>query len=384
MPACHWLLLWVLGLQHAIALETVAAPDDIDSVNFLRPKPWTTAAPAASRSPSTTLSAGLATPNDLMPQYFSKRLLVVCLILSVVVLVILHILMIRHLPKEDSEQSFSDTGDLGSMSSSNSAKSKEQLPMERMNTAARHGHKVLVFKYYAITFWCVLLWAGAVATRLWCHFGIPKDCQPHTELVQFVAENHMLVGYSFILGILVGIPNESRFGYVFDFRWRPSEHTGVVISRGWAFMVLFFVSVPAYGALDLIPFLSRFSLTDNTIMGSGYGILLYCLVFGFVGIAGWHLIYAFLINNFEGFCVYTLWRLLIWIVFAAYFFGAHQATYASFHLHHYIVGFIFAVLAEFNHPISLVLLAVASAVMCQGIGAYGADAIYAIDVQDAH
>ena len=90
-----------------------------------------------------------------------------------------------------------------------------------------------------------------------------------------------------------------------------------------------------------------------------------------------------------GFLAYTVSRLAIWSFYSFYLYVAclgsriHEAMLKQMkvrrlrprantagvyvHLHHYIIGFLCAILAEFNHPISLLVLAGGTGIFVQGI-----------------
>lgn len=53
--------------------------------------------------------------------------------------------------------------------------------------------------------------------------------------------------------------------------------------------------------------------------------------------------------------------------------GTHHS---DVHLHHYFTTWIVALFAEFNHPISVILLSVMSSIFVQGIAAYGFDPLF--------
>lgn len=241
----------------------------------------------------------------------------------------------------------------------------ESSPGSGKNTHCRDSYKVAWFQYFAISFWCLLLSTQAAFTRLWCQVGIPRDCQPHTTTVEFVKANHMLLMYGFMLAVFSGINHASRFLYIFDFSFEKP--------RGVAFLAIFFLSSPAWGSLDLVPALSSFSLNEGISWGIVTQLLMVTLIAGSFGAALWHFHHAWVHDIAEGFAAYVATRLVMLLLLVGYFLGSSDLSTVSFHLHHYIIGFYFAVLSEFNHPVSLVLLAAGSGVMAQGIGAYGAD-----------
>merc|ERR1719265_718808 len=126
--------------------------------------------------------------------------------------------------------------------------------------------------------------------------------------------------------------------------------------------------------LDLVPFLSAFSIQ------TGHGTnaaLVAALAFGFLVLVGWHVWFAFENNSLYGFLAYTISRTMLCLLYVAYFAASNTDSDTTFHLHHYLIGFLCATFAEFNHPVSLVLLAAGSGIMVQGMIAYDAD--YMVD-----
>merc|ERR1712039_1147891 len=81
---------------------------------------------------------------------------------------------------------------------------------------------------------------------------------------------------------------------------------------------------------------------------------------------------AFRSNSTPGFIAYVVSRIAVIAFFSGYFIISLQHPSLVFHLHHSYVGFMAASLAEFNHPLSTILLAVGTGVFVQGTAAYHA------------
>merc|ERR1719193_43363 len=193
---------------------------------------------------------------------------------------------------------------------------------------------------------------------------IPEDCRANPSPVQIMADFQYLLSMGFVLAILTGMHWPDRLSYVFSFRW-PNK-------RGPAFLVLYFFTGPAYGALNQIPVLGSFSLT--TIQGPSIALFI-AVLGGAAALFIWHVWVAFRHNSLSGFLAYALSRVALAVFFAGYLIVKAQHQDVKLHFHHYAVGFIIASFAEFNHPLSLVVLACGTAVFVQGIAAYGADEI---------
>eukprot|EP00927_Polykrikos_kofoidii_P086799 TRINITY_DN9832_c0_g2_i1.p1 TRINITY_DN9832_c0_g2~~TRINITY_DN9832_c0_g2_i1.p1 ORF type:complete len:387 (-),score=45.47 TRINITY_DN9832_c0_g2_i1:163-1323(-) len=231
--------------------------------------------------------------------------------------------------------------------------------------ACRDGHRVPWQQYLALAFWFLLLLTQAAFTRWVCHLGIPRDCKAHLDPVKLVHNVHLLIAYGFVVAVLTDLQQPERFGYLFSFREYPY--------RGVSFVVVFFLASPVFGSLDLVPFLKQVSLVTDGSHSLLNNSLLVVLFAGFLALALWHFWWAYRCNPLPGFVAYSVSRLLLWCVYVAYFVVAARDLTITFHMHHYLVGFLLAILAEFNHPVSLLLLSIGSGVMVQGIAAYDAD-----------
>merc|ERR1711924_17213 len=98
---------------------------------------------------------------------------------------------------------------------------------------------------------------------------------------------------------------------------------------------------------------------------------------GFAFLMGWHLFCAWMHNSLTGFLCYLGSRFAVWMFYLLYFLAAASDEIKEkgmyWHIHHYLIAWMCAIFAEFNHPISLLLLAVASGIFVQGIAAYDFD-----------
>ncbi|PSC71850.1 hypothetical protein C2E20_4784 [Micractinium conductrix] len=73
---------------------------------------------------------------------------------------------------------------------------------------------------------------------------------------------------------------------------------------------------------------------------------------------------------------YLLPRLVVLAFFAAWLVALPTSGAYALHLHHYALGFAIAIFAAFNHPVSGLVLALATAVFVQGGAAYGFDPMF--------
>jgi len=220
--------------------------------------------------------------------------------------------------------------------------------------------------YFAIGFWYCLLIANAASVRLFCKLGIPRDCHERTDSVRGLESMDKLLSHGFILAILVALPTSGRFHYLFNFTKEGNF-------RGAIFLVVFFATAPIYGSLDLIPALSTFSLTSGVHKSPLFWLLVFALLVGSAVLVLFHIYWAARYGTWQGFCSYVGSRAMVISMYVLYFNESGKYATMSFHLHHYMVGFLLAILATFDHMLSLLLLAIASGIFVQGLAAYNAD-----------
>lgn len=227
------------------------------------------------------------------------------------------------------------------------------------------SHSIPASQYLLLLCWALLLVLQYCWVRVFCAFGVPRDCQPGDDPIQILSTFQYLLFPGTLLCILTGMHWPDRFFYVFTFtRQQP---------RGFIFLFVFFLSGPLWGCLDLISAFSSFSLTG----GAAVVLVMMVLVIAVVVVV-WHVYLAFRSNSRRGFVTYVLSRLAVIFFYLGYVIIKLQYvnhTGINFHFHHYATGFMLASLAEFNHPSSWLVLAIATAVFVQGLAAYGPDDI---------
>eukprot|EP00403_Amphidinium_massartii_P017512 CAMPEP_0178428270 /NCGR_PEP_ID=MMETSP0689_2-20121128/30189_1 /TAXON_ID=160604 /ORGANISM="Amphidinium massartii, Strain CS-259" /LENGTH=202 /DNA_ID=CAMNT_0020050033 /DNA_START=304 /DNA_END=910 /DNA_ORIENTATION=+ len=164
---------------------------------------------------------------------------------------------------------------------------------------------------------------------------------------------------------MTGLHWPDRFLYVFCMHLKRP--------RGVMFLMAFFGSAIGWGFLDSVPGLAGFSLTG---LDAKYALPLLLLVGGAVSLVSIHLWWAYRHNSKAGFWAYLCSRGALLAFYSSYLIVKLQPQHADevvFHFHHYAVGLLAASLAEFNHPLSVLLLAFG--VFVQGIAAYDFDPI---------
>lgn len=360
--------------SHGVTHDPAVPSPELPVSDFLRirPKGWKPP-PTTPTTTTTTLPPHLSAemqrgekPNEstTMPRYLPQWFLVSLIILCGLLMAVLY-----HFMPWDTDEYEEDVAEdeAAALAAGESTKSMCRAQSMGRQGSVKEGHEVDWAEYFSLAFWELMLIANASLTRIVCQHGIPEDCQANTNTVDFVKTIHELLIYGMILAIFVGVDHEERFVWLFRFRKRNP--------RGILFLVIFFAASPVYGMLSEVESLKHFSLTTESSFGAINQIIFAVLIGGAIALSIWHVYFAWATNNKKGFIAYIVSRIVIIGVFVAYFLAASDMSTYVFHLHHYAVGFMFAVIAEFNHPLSLVALAAGAGVMVQGMAAYGADPI---------
>merc|ERR1711971_969384 len=109
----------------------------------------------------------------------------------------------------------------------------------------------------------------------------------------------------------------------------------------------------------MMPMLNRFSLTGIHVETL---VPLMATLSGAVFLVVWHIYTAYKHNSLAGFMAYFVSRLILCVFYGMYIvIKLTDGDDLNLHLHHYAVGFLAASLAEFNHPISVLTLALGTA-----------------------
>jgi len=232
----------------------------------------------------------------------------------------------------------------------------------------RHSHRIPGTQYFALMVWTVLLLLDYAWTRVIClTIGVPPDCSQKSDIALVMHDFEYLLFSGVVLAILTGIHWPDRFVYIFDFNEKGRCPRAVV------FLVTLFGSSLAWGSFSLVPGLKGFSITPG--MSGLSQFLLIVVLLGAVLLIGWHVRTAWQHNSWFGFLAYVLSRTGIVIFYVGHLLVIPGHDDVHFHFHHYVIGYLAASLAEFNHPLSLLLLSIGTGVYVQGIAAYHADPI---------
>lgn len=268
-------------------------------------------------------------------------------------------------PRSADEPSLSSLWTPASMQTEQSTASGRRTSLRHRIPTVAHGHRIPVTQYLTLGAWFVMLFVQYGCVRFVCKFHIPEDCKPKNDVVLLMEDMQYLLFPGFVLAVMTGMNWPDRFLYIFSFsRAEP---------RGWWFLSVYFVFAFVWSCLHLIPVLGDFTLTE---WRPEWCLPLFLVGGGSLYALGWHFWAAYKYNSRSGFVAYILSRLALLTFFSLYILiKVENETDIVFHFHHYAFGLVVASLAEFNHPVSLLLLACGTAVFVQGLAAYGAETI---------
>lgn len=174
----------------------------------------------------------------------------------------------------------------------------------------------------------------------------------------------MLYMMGFILAVFTGMHMPGRFSYVYSCeKTRP---------RILAFLTAFLVAGLGWGVFNKIPLLNHLYIAPGNF-GIANVIMLSLIGCGLIALVIWHFVYAYQHNDLKGFILYLSSRVVVYVFYMMYFYVSTFNDAMYIHVHHYLIAWMCALFAEFNHPISLLLLGIATGIFVQGISAFDAD-----------
>ena len=235
--------------------------------------------------------------------------------------------------------------------------------------------------------WMGLLVCGWVLQKALCTLGLPGDCDGigkgygaayangwlgHIEGLQH------LCSYGAIAGWLLGVHSVPRHRYLF----RGQSMAGRPIAPG-VFPVAYLVCIVIFSAvLSMRLFEGNIRRGSGNFSGSYLGLHVLDVIGGLVTVtlAAWHIVYGWRHSEtrFAFAFGYLLPRLAVILWHVGYFVVlvpryASREHDGSWHLPHWICGFILACGCRWNHPLSVASLALTSAIFTQGLSAYDID-----------
>jgi hypothetical protein len=179
--------------------------------------------------------------------------------------------------------------------------------------------------------------------------------------------NHLQIMYTYgvVQAWMCNLLERDRFLYLFN-------------TKRWYFFVLFFAAGPIFSWIMDTPLLET-SLSSGASYSSGQKAIFAIAGVAIVAVIVWHFVYAWRLYDAAGFrnnfWVYTLSRFGTVAYFTAYTWMAIKYS-PTFEVHHFWLGWALSLFGSFSHPISLVWLAITTAIFVQGIGAYDSQFLY--------
>ncbi|CAD7700259.1 unnamed protein product [Ostreobium quekettii] len=220
-------------------------------------------------------------------------------------------------------------------------------------------------KYIYMGAWEGLLVLQFVLTRTLAEtLKMPSDADAFDTHLMYETVSHFLL-FGFLLGWFIDITEYNRFSWLFT--WDR-----------WYFFLIFFVTSPIYSYVSDYGCMAH-SMEDITSWGPG----MWAAVGSLGGVAVIfllvHLYLAARRKTAVGFVVYLLSRLVVFgfYVVAAVFLGHNH--YCNVHIHHYFTAWCIALFAEFNHPISALMLAMSASIFVQGSSSYSCSPLFTND-----
>ena len=199
--------------------------------------------------------------------------------------------------------------------------------------------------------WLGLLASNWLVVKACCEVGLPTACAAGWDMARSFTGLQTLLLYGALLGFFVDIQDEHRFGALFR---RP---------RCWGFLGAFVLTPAIFSAFEDV----------HALRGTGPRSAVAVIVALLVGSAAcaalaWHVKFAARMPR-VAFRAYVLARVVPIACYACYV-GAMGSEYALRFQPEW-VAFLCAAFCEFNHPTSVIFLAVSLGVFVQGLGAFG-------------
>lgn len=206
--------------------------------------------------------------------------------------------------------------------------------------------------------WLCFIFAGYVVARLGCYVGLPQDGTTTADAFDFVDDVSKMFQSGVVLGVFLRVMDRDRFDFLFK-------------RSGWYFIPTFLGTPPVYSLISNVPAFQH-SLADIWRWGWGMWTLEIVAVSAALASIGWHAQAAWRCKSRANFVAYVSSRavVILFYVGAALLLSASGSRYSALHVHHLYLGWCVASWAEFDHPISVVTLALGLGIFVQGIGAF--------------
>jgi len=250
---------------------------------------------------------------------------------------------------------------------SNNYRSRNILSSYRTNNRGGDGARSNYnSSYLRMGLWSLLLIFGWLATRGWCkNAELPYDCIIDEDIVTTMNDLQMLLLYGFVQCFFLDITDSNRFFHLLD----PHQ---------WYFFVFYFAASIGYSWISSIPELRSSLHSDLTTLQLSVYIILFALI---ISVVIFHIYYAYKVYPMRNFITYVTARLAVVIFYTIFIVEIYKENEdilpgfpkAQVHFHHYFLAWAFSLFAQFNHPVSIIFMAITTAIFVQGVGAYHAE-----------
>ncbi|KAF4686530.1 hypothetical protein FOZ60_005079 [Perkinsus olseni] len=222
--------------------------------------------------------------------------------------------------------------------------------------------------------WLLLLVAGYAYNRFFCEkYNIPRDSDRYT----YLGHSTNLANLA-MFGII-----QAWFVEVID---DPKRSKWIFSFPRWWFFITFFAASTVFTLLGMLDALSHNSISPSGHLDrwNAFSTVLTVLASLLLLLILWHVWYSIkVLPTYPDAAVYILSRFGVVCTFGVTFLlihfddeHNHDDNPVTFHLHHYFIAWLLSLIAAFDHPISLIMLAITSGIFVQGIAAYSAAGIF--------
>jgi len=203
-----------------------------------------------------------------------------------------------------------------------------------------------------------LLVSNWFINKIWCALGYPSICkekQKHAFAVDEVfLDLEALLLYGFVMAWICNLTKRARFRSLFS-------------KKRWYFFVIFYITPIIFSAFMEIPDF-QISLSSNADYSKTETIVLFLFGVSILVVLGWHFHFAIYHRDFSETLVYIVSRsaiILFYLVNVVIIVINDDKYIVDFH--HYLVAFSLCTVCQFDHIVSLIMLAVCAGIFVQGV-----------------
>lgn len=216
-------------------------------------------------------------------------------------------------------------------------------------------------QYLQLAAWLGVLFTGYAEQRVLCRLGFPNDGLVQIDFLEAFSDATSLLMYGSVLGWFVGITSPRRFHWLFSQqRWYV-----------WATML---GTPPVYSAISNVGPLKH-DLTRLADWGAPFMVLWSTAMCAILAVIVWHIVVVVRQRQWPDAVAYIASRVLL-LAFLGGSAVALRLLGVNMHLHHLYLGWMLALWAELERPLSGVTLAIGTGIFLQGMAAYSAAPVF--------